>query len=424
MMHQRDAARAVADAIADRLASPSDVGDMGWEQGWWPQSLAHGAAGVALLHTERAHTGLASWQRAHDWLACAAHGAVSSGRDSHLYYGAPALAFALHAAADRPGRYARALANLDRHIAATTRRRLEDAHARMDRGELPALAEFDAIRGLSGIGAYLLRRDPHADLIRAVLAYLVRLTEPVKNGGELLPGWWTSVDPAGRPSQNFPGGHANNGMAHGIGGPLALLSLAMRSGLAVHGQAEAILRICAWLDQWRQDSEAGSWWPYWVTRAQLRDGHPGTSGPSRPSWCYGTAGIARAQQLAALATGDTARQRMAEHALASALTDSGQLAATTDLSLCHGYAGLVHIALRAATDAITPELAACLPRLLTAIVPDGADTDADRLAASLLRPPTGDPGLLEGAAGIALALHTAQAGTPPVSGWDTCLLIN
>jgi hypothetical protein len=33
-------------------------------------------------------------------------------------------------------------------------------------------------------------------------------------------------------------------------------------------------------------------------------------------------------------------------------------------------------------------------------------------------------GLLEGAAGIALAMHTAGAGTPPVSGWDSCLLIN
>jgi hypothetical protein len=158
-----------------------------------------------------------------------------------------------------------------------------------------------------------------------------------------------------------------------------------------------------------------------VTCAQLRDGRSGTAGPSRPSWCYGTAGLARAQQLAAIATGDAARQRMVEDALARALIDSGQLAATVDLSLCHGHAGLVHIAGRAAADAITPDLAGCLPRLLHAIVPDD---DTDALAASLLRPPDGGMGLLEGAAGVALALHTAQAGTPPVSGWDSCLLIH
>jgi hypothetical protein len=143
----------------------------------------------------------------------------------------------------------------------------------------------------------------------------------------------------------------------------------------------------------------------------------------RPSWCYGTAGTARAQQLAALATGDTARQHMAESALNSALDDSGQLAAISDLSLCHGYAGLLHIAQRAAGDAITPQLTARLPRLLDAIVGHEGG-NADRLAASLLRPQARDYGLLEGAAGIALVLHTAQAGGSIDRGWDSCLLVN
>lgn len=422
MTTQREnSAQALADAIAGRLASPSGVGDLVPPQGWWPQSLAYGAAGIALLHIERARAGLAPWQRAHDWLARAADGEVLSGVGSHLYYGAPALAFALHAAANQPGRYARALDRLDHHIVSTTRHRLEAAHDRIDRGELPALAEFDAIRGLTGIGAYLCREE-HAGLFRAVLAYLVRLTEPVSRDGEPLPGWWTSLAPSGRPSPRFPHGHANNGMAHGVSGVLALLSLSIRSGIAVDGQAGAIKRVCAWLDRWRQDTETGPWWPYWVTRADLRAGTPSTQRPARPSWCYGTAGLARAQQLAALATGDIARQRMAEHALLCALTDRRQLAATTDLSLCHGYAGLLHIACRAAADANAPVLDACLPHLLDKIIPGGMDP-AD-LAGSLLRPPASDPGLLEGAAGIALALHTAQIGKSPASGWDSCLLIN
>lgn len=50
------------------------------------------------------------------------------------------------------------------------------------------MAEFDGIRGLAGIGAHLLRRAPHEDLLRSVLAYLVRLTDPVTDDGELLPG--------------------------------------------------------------------------------------------------------------------------------------------------------------------------------------------------------------------------------------------
>ncbi|MGH8910153.1 MAG: lanthionine synthetase LanC family protein [Egibacteraceae bacterium] len=44
-------------------------------------------------------------------------------------------------------------------------------------------------------------------------------------------------------------------------------------------------------------------------------------GPQRPSWCYGTPGLTRAQQLAALALGDRQRQRQAENALAGCITD-------------------------------------------------------------------------------------------------------
>jgi hypothetical protein len=419
---QRETAGAVADTIADRLAAPADAHSLPLPQGWWPQSLAHGAAGIALLHIERARAGLAPWHRADDWLACAAAGQTAAGPDSHLHYGAPALAYALHVAAGTDGRYTRALAALDDRIARAARMRLAAAHARMDRAEHPALAEFDAIRGLTGIGAHLLHRDPHGELAAAVLAYLIRLTEPAGNDGGLLPGWWTSQAPSGRPSPRFPGGHANNGMAHGIGGPLALLSLAAIKGVTVPGMNTAITRICAWLDQWRQDDDGGHWWPYWVTPAQLRDGTPGPPVPSRPSWCYGTAGLARAQQLAAIATGDQARQHMAELALARALSAPRQLATISDRSLCHGFAGLLHIAGRAAADAAGPQARACRAGLLSRIIPGGMPAAA--VAASVLESPGGGPGLLEGAAGIALALHAVRSGMPAEPGWDSCLLIS
>lgn len=414
--------RTAVDLIADRLASPEQARTWNLAHGWWPQSLANGAVGVALLHIERARIGLASWQRAHDWLACAAAGGAVGGPDSHLFYGAPALAFALHAAAtDRPDRYARALQTLDKHLTATVQARLAAAHSRIDRREPPALAEFDAIRGLSGMAALLMRREVHTDLARQVATYLVRLTEPINDGEETLPGWWSALAPSGARSTDFPHGHGNNGMAHGIAGPLAALSLAKLHGITAPGQSEAIERICSWLDRWHQQGPAGPWWPYWITREQLRADDPG-AGPSRPSWCYGTVGIARAQQLAARAVHDTARQRMAEDALLRAVTDQGQLDQTTDASLCHGFAGLVHLTQLAAADAIAPGLPQALPHLLQRLAPDGPQVLTD----SLLAPPQGAAaiGLLEGAAGIALALHSTQAGTSVATAWNACFLIN
>ncbi|MFF2331232.1 MULTISPECIES: lanthionine synthetase C family protein [unclassified Streptomyces] len=413
----------LADAVAEQLADPQTpyLGPAVRHS----QHLARGLSGIALLHIERAAAGLGPWQRAHDWLAAASREPLTSGPDSHPFYGAPAFAHALACAADHlPGAYERATDTLDRQMADGVSRRVEAAHRRIDAGLLPALAEFDAIRGLSGYGSYLLRRNPGSAALRAVLDYCVRLTERVTHDGENLPGWWTDTGPSGRPDDRFPGGHANNGMAHGIGGVLALLALAARHGTSVDGRDEAVGRILAWLDHWQEDTGRGPAWPYWVTRSELRTGRLTPSAPRRPSWCYGTAGLARAQQLAALALGDTRRQVEAEHALVAALTDPAQLNATTDNTLCHGFAGLAHVAARAAADAhpsTIGQLHATLPALLAAVLPPG--NNPAHTAVELIRDEKRGPGLLDGASGIALALLAPSTAAPPRSAWDACLLI-
>jgi hypothetical protein len=107
-----------------RDVPPDDLRGRRGDPPWWPQSLGVGVLAVALLHIERARVELAPWQRAHDWLQLAASGPLDVGPDSHPHYGAPALAFVLHTATDeRPGRYDRALATLDHHVAAAARRR-------------------------------------------------------------------------------------------------------------------------------------------------------------------------------------------------------------------------------------------------------------------------------------------------------------
>lgn len=381
-------------------------------QRWRAQSLAKGAAGIALLHIERAHLGAGSWATAHAWVKAAAAGQVSAADDAGLWFGAPAISFVLHtAAADGTARYGTALARIDPRVNALAHRRVDRAIERVGRSQLPVFAEYDLLRGLTGIGAHLLAHAPGSDALGRILACLVRLAQPLRVDGEILLGWWVSHDPRIMASPGFPGGHANLGMAHGISGPLALLGAAMRRGVTVDGQADAITGICAWLDTWQQESDAGPWWPQWITRADLRAGQPVQRGPGRPSWCYGTPGLARAQQLAAIAVGDTRRQRLAEYALARCLSDPVQLGRVTGTNLCHGWAGLYQTAWRVGRDALSPVISTLLPRLAELVIRhahgqgDGA-------------------GLLEGDAGVALALHTAASSAPPVSGWDACLMIS
>ncbi|WP_433519991.1 lanthionine synthetase C family protein [Nonomuraea sp. CA-143628] len=391
-LHER--ARHRADAIARQLQTPSPAGPL--------QSLSGGATGIALLHIERATTGSAGWQEAHDWLSAATRDDLIAGTGACLYHGAPALAFALHPA-PHPG-YRPAQAILDEAVAALTHERLAAASHRLARGERPALAEFDLISGLTGLGAHLWRHDPGGDLIKDVLAYLVRLTNPIDG----LPGWWT-LSSAQRGAAAPPGGHGNNGMAHGIAGPLTLLALTARADLTVPGQMEAIGRICAWLDDWEQEHGGAPWWPETISLAELQQGQSAHSEPRRPSWCYGTPGLARAQQLAALATGDIARQATAEYALTGCLNDPHQRRRIIDRGLCHGAAGVFMTVVAFAADAIAPRRLPILG-VINLLLDGPAATSTP-------------PGFLTGHAGYGLALHTLADDAPPTTTWDACLLL-
>lgn len=412
-------AEEAAGRLADELAIPPPA-DPGWDRSpasprWRGQSLSKGAAGVAVLHALRARSGTGSWERVRAWLADATREELSIAPGSGLWFGAVAVAFA--AAITGPTKDHAVLGALDKAAAMVTRSRLDAAAVRIAARVRPARAEFDLVRGLTGLGAYFLLRHRCNDvayrLLREVLSYLVALTEPLAvpdAAGRRAPGWW-STDLPGEAA--FTGGFSDHGMAHGIAGPLALLSTATRSGIELPGQADAIGRICEWLDTWCQDAPEGAWWPEFITLDDLRNGHPSQSAPARPSWCYGTPGLARAQQIAGLAIGDPYRRRIAEEALSRCLASPGQLARLTDPAACHGLGGVLATAWRAAADAAIQTIAEHVPDLLSALLREQARADT---------PARPRPGLIEGTAGIAATLHTIATGT--AHGWDMCLLIS
>ncbi|MFF6955593.1 lanthionine synthetase LanC family protein [Streptomyces sp. NPDC008317] len=383
------------------------------DEPWVVQSLADGAAGTALLHVEAARHHAHAWQAAHRWIATAASGQVSAADTTGLFLGAPAISFLLSTPpAEYDHLYARARRAVHQHVLALAHRRTDAALARIRRGDLATFAEYDIFYGLTGIGAYLMRASPEDGAHERVLRYLVALTHPLAPGGRGLPGWWVRHDPQRGHSPYFPGGHANLGAAHGITGPLLLLAQALRRGIEVPGHRDAIRTVCDHLDSWRQDTDTGPWWPEHLSRHDLERRRPHRFHDARPSWCYGTTGIARAGQLAGIALRDTSLQTFYEDALHRALSDPAQLANVTDTGLCHGWAGIYQTASRAATDSLDPRLTELLPTLGRALL------DHARLGL------TAAPGLLNGAAGTALALSALATQQPPSTGWDACLLIN
>ncbi|MBM2623424.1 lanthionine synthetase C family protein [Actinoplanes sp. LDG1-06] len=365
------------------------------------QSLASGAIGNAVLAVELAHN-TGQWANAKRFIQQVAGGPIDAGSHSGLFYGAPAIAFLLYLTGT--GRYERARQQLQRHVSRLIHTRLLAADERIRQRRATAFAEYDLLYGLTGLGALLLEHAPGCDELGDILAYTVRLVQPQHNDGVELPGWWVEHDPDSLIPT--PGGHANLGMAHGAGGLLALLSLAAQRGIQVDGQYEAIGWLCAWFDRWQYDTAAGTFWPQWLTADDVRSGRVNHVRQSRPSWCYGAVGIARAQQLAALATGDPGRQSRAERVLAGCL-DPAEVARLTEAGICHGRAGLYQTAYRAAQDAADPRIAERLPYLAALVSPEtGANT-----------------GLLNGSEGVGLVQHSIGTGEPPRTRWDTCLLI-
>ncbi|GAT66679.1 lanthionine synthetase C-like protein [Planomonospora sphaerica] len=440
MTDLRDRAGEIAGIVAGRLADPDRVRrsiDDGAtvapggprERAFQDLSLTMGYPGAALLFAELGRTDAAHRETAHRLLAEATTRPHPETGGS-LYIGLPALAFATRTAAARPGEYRSLLDPLDRYVTDLVEQRTRVWHGRLDDPGHTAgsMGLYDVISGLSGLGRYLLMASGEDDrVLRGVLRYLVDLTGTGEVAGYRVPRWWV----AGGPRLDIPDdpvyrhGHANVGVAHGIAGPLALLALAWRAGVRVPGQREAMERVVAWLLSWRCPDDAGVCWPDTVTFDQHRGG-PRPAPACVPTWCYGIPGIARSIQLAGLALDRRDWRAAALDAMRSLLDRPAAEWGLASPSVCHGSAGVLQIALRLAADSEADTTARDVADLAAARTVELFDPDLEFGFRYPIPPPKRyleGAGMLDGAAGTALALHGYATGHPADSGWDAALLM-
>lgn len=228
--------------------------------------------------------------------------------------------------------------------------------------------------------------------------------------------------------QQFPNGYLNCGLAHGIPGPLGALSLARLGGVTCEGLDEAIERLATWLVSHRLDDQWGINWPTGV--GLLPSGDQGgrvasvkASPRAQAGWCYGSPGIARVLYFSGLALGKPEYCDMAVQAIEAVLRRPPAARLIQSPTFCHGVAGLLHIVLRFANDtgsaALLAGAEAITEQLLSLYEPgsllgfravefDGARVD--------------QPGLLDGAPGVALVLLAAACEAEPA--WDRLFLLS
>lgn len=433
----------VARDISERLISPEKVARAGAaaqiqtkypRPAWTPYAVSDGYAGVALLwgYLDACFPGQ-NWDvTGREYLALAVRGVETASEvPLGLLSGLSGLAFSALQLSRDGTRYRRLLATLDDAIVGRTFAVAGSLHGRRDG---LGVYEFDVISGLSGVAAYLLCR-PNKPAITDALHATINALISMLDEEEGVPLWHTPSmllsDDEERATH--PHGNLNCGLAHGIPGPLAVLSLALRGGLSTPDLPRTITRIVDWLNDHRSDDAWGLNWPMAVTitkpEASVDLGTP-LSGvqtvagaPSRCAWCYGSPGVARALWLAGDALDRDDYRALAISAMEAVFRRPVAERHIDSPTFCHGIAGLLAIALRFANDtgasAFIEGSRALVEQLIAGYRPESLLGFRDLECAGN---EVDHPGLLDGAAGVAIVLLAAATSVEP--SWDRAFLLS
>jgi hypothetical protein len=335
-----------------------------------------------------------------------------------LYRGISGLAFAMRYLSLRGQRYTRALGRVDSLL-------IDQSTATLDR--LPdagctASDQYDLISGVVGVGAYLstMTDAPSAvSLLHRLLGHLVAWS-----GRSAPDGFWTSaglVPEPGRPPEDSPVRCLDLGVAHGISGVLALLAICARHGVDVRGMQGAADRLVTAI---RHGLTETRWGPDVAYRSYESHPHHETSTPSRVAWCYGNLGVARSLQLAGLAFSKPTWEQLAHQLVRSAIRRPPDVTRVSAPTFCHGQAGVLHLLTRFQDDLpfhdplLTEYTESCLRSVMGQYDPQKPFGFSDFHP---LTGPVDNPGLLEGAAGVALVLASLAGGVSP--DWERLFLI-
>ncbi|MCR8966192.1 lanthionine synthetase C family protein [Brevibacillus halotolerans] len=402
---------------------------------WGSTSLSHGYPGTILFFAELdRHFPEEGWDIvAHEHLLALQEKIKAIGVSSESMFGGLAgISFATLSASHNRKRYQRFLGQLDQLLAKRTVAMIEDEYTLHKKrgGSNPHI--YDVINGVSGIGRYLLASKQINELystLQDVLRYLVYLSQPIEwEGGRKIPGWYLTQEMQylDKDKEMYSKGNFNLGFAHGIPGPLALLSLSMREGIEVTGQRDAIHRIAEWLMQWKETDEYGIMWRDRVSlEDELESGFRSQSSFRRDAWCYGTPGVAHSLYLAGEALQDSSYCNLAfqayDHIFKRPVSDWNLYSDT----FCHGKAGLLQMTMRmdmvAGDGRYQPYIEYLTETLVNNYNPsvpfgyqDIEPRDGERVGLN-------KAGALEGAAGIGLALLSASSKQEPI--WDQPFLL-
>lgn len=241
------------------------------------------------------------------------------------------------------GNYSNFLNSLNNLILDNIDSYIIDFRKKLERKDITSL-DFDSIFGLSGITRYLLElnEDQYCqidDSIKEILKLLVDLSymeinnKPIskerynKNATEYL-------------LKKTKHGYLDTGLAHGLCGPLSILSIALEHGYEVPYQKDAIKYLIASLKKIESFDENKLYnWDGKIERFQKINYRV----PAMYGWCYGLPGIARSIWIGAKAINSDEYKLYALSLLKQLTSISIEKLKINSPHFCHGYSGVLII---------------------------------------------------------------------------------
>jgi hypothetical protein len=283
------------------------------------------------------------------------------------------------------------------------------------------LSRHDLMSGLAGWGVYLSLREDAAKTastmegVARAAKSILDADPPFHNmriGTSLL-----------KPEQKklAPHGFVDCGLSHGGTGLLGMLAILVREGQVA--ESRDICRLLTlggtWLSHFVIQSADGPIWPRYLLLDE--NGFIASQGPSNPpSWCYGSPGISRTLWLVGRALDRNDFCDLSLEAMRTALR-SQNVSRLSSPTLCHGFSGLLLVALLFASDTGDSEITSKCSGLVDRIV---NFWDSNSVLGFRDHETGGgwveNPGLLNGAAGVVMVL-AAVLGEGVVPSWTRLL---
>lgn len=430
----RTRAKEAACFVAKRVRDPEYVKEMVeiakkqsiYPSIWSPTDLASGDVGLALMYSyiDACFPGQGWDAFTQQYLrSAAAETQRSTLIFPGLFAGTAGLAFTLSQVNQGGTRYQKTLASVHKGLCSQV---LAQSWWRSELERGVASNDFDLISGAAGILAYLVSIEQADQTIQQTIAhlltYLMWLGEPGQLCGQER--WY--IPPTLLPNevhrQFFPHGNFNCGLAHGIPGPLAALSLTWLAGYRAPGLHETIAYLADWVAGHRAEQEWGIDWPDSVplesaATAQEWQHLP----PTRAAWCYGAPGVSRSLWLAGCALENDELLQMGQAGIEAVLRRNVPQRGIPSPILCHGIAGLLQICLRFAQECESELVKAQIPALVEQLLEIFDPSAPLGFRDTEQGVPRDHPGWLSGAPGIAMVLLAASTNVAPT--WDRVLAL-